>query len=113
MFALHKQHVGPHCANELNMFNDQSFPQWPRFLGSLESLEDVKKLIDGYDCGVAYADQLAGQIFDKLKELGIYEDTAIIITADHGENLGELGIYSEHAQMAGRSEGSCGQWASL
>lgn len=97
VFALHKQHVGPHCANELNMFNDQSFPQWPRFLGSLESLEDVKKLIDGYDCGVAYADQLAGQIFDKLKELGIYEDTAIIITADHGENLGELGIYSEHA----------------
>lgn len=57
-------------------------------MGRIDSLEDVKKLIDGYDCGVAYADQLTGQIFDKLKELGIYEDTAVIITADHGENLG-------------------------
>lgn len=24
------------------------------------------------------------------------EDTAILISADHGESLGELGIYSEH-----------------
>ena len=31
-----------------------------------------------------------------MKEKGIYEDTAIIISSDHGENLGELGIYSEH-----------------
>ena len=83
--------MGPHCANEMNMFNDDPCPQWPRFMGRIDSLEDVKKLIDGYDCGVAYADQLTGQIFDKLKELGIYEDTAVIITADHGENLGELG----------------------
>ena len=61
--------------NEMNMFNDDPCPQWPRFMGRIDSLEDVKKLIDGYDCGVAYADQLTGQIFDKLKELGIYEDT--------------------------------------
>ena len=31
-----------------------------------------------------------------LKELEIYDDMAIIITSDHGEDLGELGIYSEH-----------------
>ena len=27
----------------------------------------------------------------------IYEDVAIIISSDHGENMGELGLYSEHA----------------
>ena len=32
-------------------------------------------------------------IVDKLKEQGIYDDMAIIITSDHGENMGELGIY--------------------
>lgn len=94
---LHKHHTGPHSASEINMFDDRSFPQWPRHPGRLDTLQDVKRLYDGYDTGVAYADYLAGQIFDKLKELGIYEETAIIVTADHGENLGELGLYSEHA----------------
>ena len=32
-----------------------------------------------------------------LKEHGLYnDDLAIIITADHGEDLGEFGIYAEH-----------------
>jgi arylsulfatase A-like enzyme len=31
-----------------------------------------------------------------LKDAGIYEDTAIIISADHGENQGELEIYGDH-----------------
>lgn len=97
VFAKHRQHVGPHSAREIVMFDDRDLPQYPRYLSRLENLEDVRKLIDGYDCGVAYADYLTGQIFEKLKELGIYEETAIIVTADHGENLGELGLYSEHA----------------
>ena len=28
--------------------------------------------------------------------MGLYEDMAIIVTSDHGENLGELGLYAEH-----------------
>jgi arylsulfatase A-like enzyme len=31
-----------------------------------------------------------------LEEQGVLEDTAIIISADHGENLGELNIYGDH-----------------
>ena len=31
-----------------------------------------------------------------LKQAGVYEETAIIISSDHGENFGELGIYAEH-----------------
>jgi choline-sulfatase len=37
-----------------------------------------------------------GQILDTLKAQGVLEDTAIIVTSDHGENFGELGVYSEH-----------------
>ena len=37
-------------------------------------------------------------IVDLLKEKGLYnDDLAIIITSDHGENIGELGLYGEHA----------------
>lgn len=97
VFQLHRQHVGPHSAREIVMFDDTDLPQYPRYVSRLENREDVRKLIDGYDCGIAYADHLVGQIISKLKDLGIYEETAIIVTADHGENLGELGLYSEHA----------------
>ena len=58
--------------------------------------EGLKRVFDGYDCGIRYADSLVGQIFDLLREQGVYNDTAIIITSDHGENMGELGIYCEH-----------------
>lgn len=93
----HKEHVGPHSANELNMFDDRESDRFPRNPGRIDDLHDVRRVIDGYDCGVAYTDYLVGKIFDRLKLLGIYDDVAIIITGDHGENLGELGLYAEHA----------------
>ncbi len=40
---------------------------------------------------VAYTDHCIGQVLDKLKELGFYDSTLIIITSDHGEMLGEHG----------------------
>lgn len=53
-------------------------------------------MIDGYDTGIRYVDDQIGRIVSQLKAAGIYEETAIIISADHGENQGELGIYGEH-----------------
>lgn len=96
VFAEHRKHVGPHSVNELQMYNSDKDARFPRALGKAETMDDLKAVMDGYDCGIRYADELIGQIFDSLREKGIYEDTAIIITADHGENMGELGIYSEH-----------------
>jgi arylsulfatase A-like enzyme len=66
----------------------------------VETINDrasMKKWIDGYDTGIRYVDDYVGRIVERLKAAGIYEDTAIIISADHGENQGELGIYGEHA----------------
>ena len=40
---------------------------------------------------IAYTDHCIGQVLDKLKELGLYDSTLIIVTADHGEMLGEHG----------------------
>ena len=40
---------------------------------------------------VAYTDQCIGQVLRKLKKLGLYDSSLIIITADHGEMLGEHG----------------------
>ncbi len=93
---LHLQHVGPHCINEINMWDENVSPRFPRLPGCAKDLAGVKRIMDGYDTGILYADYLVGQIFDLLKKQGIYDDTAIIITSDHGENMGELGLYAEH-----------------
>ena len=94
--ARHEQIVGPHTTHELNMFDDNEVECLPRNPGHIHSMADLKRTIYGYDTGVAYMDYCLGKVFDRMKELGIYEDTAIIITADHGENFGELGVYAEH-----------------
>ena len=97
IFAEHLKHVGPHSANEINMYDDGVNPKYPRHPGRLQNMEDVKKLIDGYDAGIRYADYLVGEIINKLKAMALYDDMCVIITSDHGENIGELGLYSEHA----------------
>jgi len=38
------------------------------------------------------ADRFLGRLVTKLKQLGRYENTVIIVTSDHGENLGEHGL---------------------
>lgn len=97
IFREHLLHVGPHGANEVTMWTDQVNPAYPKQPGKLESLQDVKHFMDLYDDGVKYADENIGMILDWLKENGLYgDDLAIIITADHGEDLGEFGVYAEH-----------------
>lgn len=96
VFAQHLLHVGPHGANEINMWDDTQFPQFPRHPGNLKTREDMKAMMDSYDCGIRWTDDNIAQIVDLVKEMGLYEDLAVIITSDHGENMGELGLYGEH-----------------
>jgi choline-sulfatase len=96
LLLRHRQLAGPHSAQDLNMYDNRADPRYPRLPGELCNMDDVRSLIDGYDCGVAYMDEHIGMLLDVLDAEGLLEDLAIIITADHGENLGELGIYAEH-----------------
>jgi choline-sulfatase len=59
-------------------------------------MDDVRKVYDRYDTGVRYADHHVGQIINALDEMGMLEETGVMVSADHGENLGELGIYCDH-----------------
>ena len=97
VFAEHLKHVGPHSTNEIGMYQDSAPAGLPRQVGKAANLKEVKQVIDGYDVDIFYMDSKIKRILDFLKDKGLYEDTAVIVTSDHGENLGELGIYSEHA----------------
>jgi choline-sulfatase len=93
----HRQLCGPHTPQEINLYDNCEDPRYPRHPGELKNMADVRRLFDGYDSGVAYMDSHIGQLFAKLKEKGVWDNLAIIISGDHGENMGELGIYGEHA----------------
>jgi len=93
----HNQMTGPHTSLEVGgMYHDQTNPKWPRSVGKITNLAEMHKHIDGYDTGIRYSDDMVGKIIAALKKAGMYEQTAIIVSADHGENQGELGIYAEH-----------------
>jgi arylsulfatase len=48
---------------------------------------------DLYDAGVAYADEQIGRLLKQLDELEIADRTLVVITSDHGEALGERGLF--------------------
>lgn len=97
LIRRHNRLVGPHGSLEINMFDDAEFPQWPRHPGKVNDVASMRRIVDGYDTGIRYLDQRIGRIVEMLKKAEVYDDAAIIISADHGENFGELGVYAEHA----------------
>lgn len=58
---------------------------------SILSSSDIRKITDFYDAAIRYVDECVGQLMQGLKEQGQLENTLIILTADHGEMLGEKG----------------------
>jgi choline-sulfatase len=96
LIARHTRMVGPHTALDLGMFKDGDTARFPREAARITDRKSMKHWIDGYDTGIKYVDDYIGRIIASLKRAGLYEETAIIISADHGENQGELGIYGEH-----------------
>lgn len=100
----HMRKVGPHSASEINMYDNATSPNYPRHPGDIRSRDDLRRMVDGYDCGVRFMDENIGQLFAMLEKKGVMEELVIIITADHGENMGELGIYGEHGTA---DQGTC------
>lgn len=44
---------------------------------------------DPYDGEIAYMDDWIGYFFDELKQRGLWENTIVVLVADHGESLGQ------------------------
>jgi phosphoglycerol transferase MdoB-like AlkP superfamily enzyme len=70
-----------------------SHPGMPRILPGAPiaradiSLENRDRLERTYWNAVAYDDWLIGQVIARLQKLGVWNDTVLAVTADHGESL--------------------------
>ncbi|MCC6407273.1 MAG: sulfatase-like hydrolase/transferase [Planctomycetes bacterium] len=59
---------------------------------------DVAQIQNLYYAGVEQADAMIGQVLDTLERAGVLDQTLVIVTADHGEELGDHGLW-EHNWM--------------
>jgi arylsulfatase len=77
---------GPYAAPEefVRMFLPEGRP-----LRKLDPSETVAL----YDAEIRYMDHHFGRLLDRIRELDLYGKTWIIVTADHGELLGEHGLF--------------------
>ena len=97
--AAHWELPGAHSAQELVGYDRDPYGwggRFPRQTLAIPDMAAVQHMFDGYDTGVRYADAAVGTIVARLEALGVLEETAILISSDHGEGFGELGVYADH-----------------
>lgn len=55
----------------------------------------VRKDLAGYYAHMTALDDMVGRLISKLKQQGVYENTIILFTSDHGDLLGSQGAYEK------------------
>ena len=74
---------------------------------ALSHLMGVRRLDEGtlrglrarYDGAARFLDRTAGEVLDLLERRGFLKDALVVVTADHGENLGEHGQLDHRLSM--------------
>ncbi|HEU4400629.1 MAG TPA: sulfatase [Candidatus Polarisedimenticolia bacterium] len=69
-------------------------PEEVRYILGLTALApgDLRILSDLYDGEIAYADRRVGELVDLLRRRALLDRTVVVITSDHGEEIGEHGF---------------------
>jgi arylsulfatase A-like enzyme len=49
-----------------------------------------------YCAAVTYVDRQVGRVLDALEQLGLADDTIVVVWGDHGWHLGDLGVWGKH-----------------
>jgi iduronate 2-sulfatase len=63
------------------------------------SEELSKNLMRSYYACISYIDAQVGILLEELYNLGLEENTIVILTSDHGFKLGEYGVWGKHSNM--------------
>ncbi|MGM7723570.1 sulfatase-like hydrolase/transferase [Metabacillus sp. Hm71] len=96
----HEPYIAP--TKYLDLYRDIEIEPWPNFYDkstNKPAIHNVKRAgttewkkfepyIKHYYANVSLIDEQIGRLLNYLKEHGLYEDTIIIFSADHGESLG-------------------------
>ncbi|MFC1508696.1 sulfatase [Candidatus Omnitrophota bacterium] len=61
--------------------------------------EDIPILIDLYSAEVTFSDYCIGRLIDSVKRMGLWDNTIIAFSTDHGTHLGEQGCVQKQAKL--------------
>lgn len=62
-------------------------------MGNPRNLEYIEAQ---YDAEIRSCDEWLGAFFRELRQIGLWDDTAVLVTADHGESMTEHHVFFEH-----------------
>ncbi|HMB71684.1 MAG TPA: sulfatase [bacterium] len=90
--------VSPRKVEQVNL------DAWAYLAGHAEMTEeDFEIFVALYDAEISYLDHRLGELFSMLDDHRLLDDSQVVVTADHGENLGEHGLldhqYSVHEPL--------------
>jgi arylsulfatase len=60
------------------------------------TVQETEAALAHYRAAVTYADSLVGTLLAAVRDLGLEQRTVVVVVADHGDALGEHGIYFNH-----------------
>ncbi len=63
------------------------------------SSEDLRILERLYDAAIEYVDDQIARILQTLREIGVLDETLVIVTSDHGEMFGEFELFGKPERM--------------
>ncbi|MBC8041191.1 MAG: sulfatase [Opitutaceae bacterium] len=87
-----------HHSGELRGYSD--IPGVPAKGGPLPLTDEKQReLIHGYYATTSYVDAQIGLVLDKLDQLGLKDDTIVVLWGDHGWHLGDHGLWCKHSVL--------------
>lgn len=111
-FSVPQRYWDMHDADSLPMPMHESLPEGAPAVagkrgGEIAAYEPVptsgefspelkQNLIHGYYASVSYVDAQIGRVMNAVDELGLDENTIIVLWGDHGFHLGDHGIWTKH-----------------
>lgn len=79
-------------SQETRLISKNDIPHYQRTDESVDFFD----YSDRYDEEILYTDQVLGVLMDQLKASGEWANSLVVFTADHGESMGEHGLYFDH-----------------
>jgi arylsulfatase A-like enzyme len=68
------------------------------------SESEIRAFVNLYDAEISFTDEAVGGLLGGLEASGLASRTAVCITADHGESLGEHDYFFEHGDLGTQPE---------
>jgi arylsulfatase A-like enzyme len=88
-FDPHEPFVAPPGYRADYQIDDKPIFDWPHYDRYVDGLPENDLLRDNYKALIAHCDAQLGRLLDQMDASNMWEDTALIVTTDHGFLLGE------------------------